>query len=192
MAIPVGAIIGFLKSPAGQAILGQAVQSALGSGGLSTGGGGGGGRRSPSPTATLSQLRGVMHSSPMDYAIRGAGAIATGVSDYIGRKAENDANYLAEAILASKRGTQAHDDLFGVSNHDIGLQQAAAEKIRKGQNTKALTDSISNVIDKTLGVYAQREDLARDLAVHNIANPPGNFYNYVNGEGRRNRGGNRR
>ena len=129
----------------------------------------------------LDKVREIMVGDPTDYLIRGAASAAKGVSDFIGNKAVTDANRLASAILALNRTNSAkQNDIYGPSKKEMAAEAWANEKQRRGQNVKNATDQISNVINDTAGLYAQRDDVARAMEAQMVTQAPGGFYNYAN------------
>lgn len=143
----------------------------------------------------LDKVREIMVGDPTDYLIRGAASAAKGVSDFIGNKAVTDANRLASAILSLNRTNSARqNDIYGPSKKEMAAEAWANEKQRRGQNVKNATDQITNVINDTAGLYAQRDDVARAMEAQMVTQAPGSFYNYANslqrasqaGKGKRN------
>lgn len=135
------------------------------------------------PEETAANIRELMVGKPMDYVIRGIGAVASSATDFIGNKAVNDANKLASAILAGSRGTKTakQEEIYGKNARERAAEQWAQEKMRRGENVKHATDAIGKFIDKTLGVYEARDDAARAMQAASYLNAPGSLYNYLNG-----------
>lgn len=99
--------------------------------------------------------------SPQELLIKaGINALSEGTRA-AGNIAKNNGNRLAMALLEGMRSSSAEQEQrYGKSQPEKAAGALAHEKMRKGENTAAITNAISNVIDKTLNTYSQQE-LAR-------------------------------
>lgn len=102
--------------------------------------------------------------SPEEMAIKaGIRAVSNGTRA-AGNIAQNNGNRLASAILSAMRDhTPEQDSRYGYSQQDSALGAYAQNRIRRGENTKAITDAVSNTIDSTLGDYNAQERQVRAL-----------------------------
>lgn len=129
------------------------------------------------------KIRKLMVGTPGDYITRGLGSAFDNTVGYLGKRfGENDPNFLAKAILAANRqNNTARENIYGPSPTEKASEMWANEKLRRGANVKALTDSAQNVFDDTFGEYKRRDDQSRAMQAAAYLNGPGSLYNYLNG-----------
>ena len=194
MAIPIQAIIAaaeFLKSPAGRKLLKEAGEAVAGKAGDKNVGNisgyEAGYSREDDDLNSMSNedkrklLRNIMVGGPKDYLVRAAASAATGLSDAIGNIAVTDANHLASAILAANRvNSNRQNEIYGPSKAENAANMWAQERLRRGENTKNITDQVTETIRDVARLYGQREDVSRAMEAQTVLRAPGNFYNYAN------------
>lgn len=110
------------------------------------------------------QVREMMSLDPKQLALRGAVTAGTellnGGADII----ENNANRLAQALLARNRTNSARqNDLYGPSSKEKNAEAYGIEGMRRGSNNARMLRGVANVADKVFGMYDNADRAARTI-----------------------------
>lgn len=105
----------------------------------------------------------VMQVDPRYRAIRFGATAASNLAHAGGQAAENNANALAQALLASKRHSNAQNEAYGQNYLDRTAAGVANTTAARGANTKAVLDAFSNTINSLLGLEEQNEEQKKQM-----------------------------